>query len=38
MCTDNPTITFAEKCISCGRCIYHCPQKARKHKGLNINL
>lgn len=26
--------TDKDKCISCGRCIYICPQKARQYKGI----
>lgn len=30
----NPTITDNARCISCGRCIYVCPQEARGYRGM----
>lgn len=32
--TDNPATLDAEKCISCGRCIFLCPKKVRNYRGL----
>lgn len=33
-----PWITDTAKCISCGRCITICSQKARKHSGLRYSI
>ena len=31
---DNPHVTDYDKCIHCGRCIYHCAEHARHYGGL----
>ena len=31
---DNPRVTDYDKCIHCGRCIYHCAEHARHYQGL----
>lgn len=34
----NPTDTNKTKCMSCGRCIYVCPHKARYYSGLKYHI